>query len=110
MRAPRWPAGAAAVAGCAAAAGAGVMPARCIAAAASATLGTWIVEPSTTLAVSGRPLYAATARVVKLLAAAIVHSVSPGATTCGTAAPAGAAAISVQVRASVIARRIETDM
>src|ERR687897_1675741 len=50
-----------------------------------------IVEPSTTWASSERPLYAATVRVVRLLAAAIDHRVSPGVTTCGTAAAAGAA-------------------
>src|SRR3954447_20225287 len=50
-----------------------------------------MVLPSTTCEVSERPLNAATVRVVRLLAAAIDHSVSPGCTTCGTAAPAGAA-------------------
>src|SRR3954454_8116168 len=49
------------------------------------------VEPSTTCEFSDNPLNAATVRVVRLLAAAIDHSVSPGCTTCGTAAPAGAA-------------------
>ena len=47
--------------------------------------------PSTTCEFSDSPLNAATVRVVRLLAAAIDHSVSPGCTTCGTAAPAGAA-------------------
>src|SRR4051794_15874561 len=63
---------------------AGVMPARWSAVRPSATDGIWIVEPSTTGEVSLRPLAAATVRVVKLLAAAIDHSVSPGPTTCGT--------------------------
>src|SRR4051812_44265457 len=49
------------------------------------------VEPSTTCEFSDNPLYAATVRVVRLLAAAIDHSVSPGCTTCGTAALEGAA-------------------
>ena len=52
-----------------------------------------IVEPSTTWGSSDRPLKAATVRVVRLFAAAIDHSVSPGCTTCGTAADAGAAGI-----------------
>src|SRR3954452_9511740 len=47
-----------------------------------------IVRPSTTCEFSDRPLKAATVRVVRLFAAAIDHSVSPGWTTCGTAAPA----------------------
>src|SRR3954470_22211881 len=50
-----------------------------------------IVLPSTTCELSDRPLKAATVRVVRLLAAAIDHSVSPGCTVCGTAAPEGAA-------------------
>ena len=50
-----------------------------------------IVLPSTTCEFSDRPLKAATVRVVRLFAAAIDHSVSPGCTTCGTAALAGAA-------------------
>src|SRR3954469_24076756 len=50
-----------------------------------------MVLPSTTCEFSERPLNAATVRVVRLLAAAIDHSVSPGCTTCGTAALAGAA-------------------
>src|SRR3954452_24745133 len=49
------------------------------------------VDPSTTWLFSDRPLKAATVRVVRLLAAAIDHSVSPGCTVCGTAAWAGAA-------------------
>src|SRR3954452_8133321 len=49
------------------------------------------VEPRTTCEFSDNPLYAATVRVVRLLAAAIDHSVSPGCTTCGTAALEGAA-------------------
>jgi hypothetical protein len=48
------------------------------AAAASASEGIWIVVPATTCAVSGSPLAAASERVVKLLAAAIDQSVSPG--------------------------------
>src|SRR5437773_10587185 len=55
-------------------------------------VGTRIVEPSTTLAVSGSPLKAATVRVVRLLRAAIDQRVSPGWTVTETAAPAGAAA------------------
>src|SRR4051812_31243302 len=47
-----------------------------------------IVRPSTTCELSDRPLKAATVRVVRLFAAAIDHSVSPGWTTCGTAADA----------------------
>src|SRR3954471_13319151 len=54
-------------------------------------VGTITVEPSTTCEFSDRPLKAATVRVVRLLAAAIDHSVSPDCTTCGTAALAGAA-------------------
>src|SRR3954447_12499138 len=50
-----------------------------------------MVAPSTTCASSDSPLKAATVRVVRLLAAAIDHSVSPGCTVCGTAAEAGAA-------------------
>src|SRR3954454_15819608 len=50
-----------------------------------------IVEPSTSCELSESPLKAATVRVVRLLAAAIDQSVSPGCTTCGTAALAGAA-------------------
>src|SRR3954466_11705510 len=75
------------------AAGAGVIPARCNAAAPSATDGIWIVEPRTTGDVSLRPLAAATERVVKLFAAAIDHRLSPGWTTCGTLAPAAAGKI-----------------
>src|SRR4051794_6294307 len=50
-----------------------------------------MVLPSTTCEVSERPLNAATVRVVRLLAAAIDHSVSPDCTVCGTAALEGAA-------------------
>ena len=64
---------------------------RASAAAASASDGIWIVLPTTTWASSGRPLAAARVRVVKLLAAAIDHSVSPGWTVWGTAAVAGVA-------------------
>ena len=53
-----------------------------------------IVEPRTTWWSSDTPLKAATVLVVRLLAAAIDHSVSPGCTVCGTAADAGAAGIS----------------
>ena len=49
------------------------------------------VEPRTTCASSESPLKAATVRVVRLFAAAMDHSVSPGCTVCGTAADAGAA-------------------
>ena len=59
-----------------------------------------IVEPSTTCAFSDRPLKAATVRVVRLFAAAIDHSVSPGCTVCGTAADAGAAGISKAMKNS----------
>src|SRR4051795_12965786 len=52
-----------------------------------------IVRPSTTWEFSDRPLKAATVLVVRLFAAAIDHSVSPGCTVCGTAADAGAAGI-----------------
>src|SRR5690242_3065117 len=51
------------------------------------------------------PLNAATVRVVRLLAAAIDHSVSPGCTTCGTAAPAGAASNRAKRRANRGERR-----
>jgi hypothetical protein len=61
------------------------------AAAASCSEGIWIVLPATTWASSGRPFAAASERVVKLLAAAIENSVSPGCTVCGTLAAAGAA-------------------
>src|SRR6478672_5184678 len=57
-----------------------------------------IVEPSTTCEFSDRPLKAATVRVVRLFAAAIVHSVSPGCTVWGTAAAAGAAGTSRAMR------------
>src|SRR5919108_2444445 len=88
-------AGAAAVVGAAGVAGAAVAAGAvpCNVAAPSATVGTWIVEPRTTWASSGRPLYAATVRVVRLFAAAIDHSVSPGWTVCATEAAAGAAGI-----------------
>src|SRR4051794_1551124 len=46
------------------------------------------VLPSTTCELSERPLKAATVRVVRLFAAAIDHSVSPGWTTWETAADA----------------------
>ena len=46
--------------------------------------------PITTFAVSDRPFEAASARVVRLLAAAIDQRVSPDSTVWGTAAPAGA--------------------
>jgi hypothetical protein len=59
-----------------------------------------IVRPTTTCAVSGSPFAAARARVVKLLAAAIDHSVSPSCTVCGTAAVAGAAPSSVSATAA----------
>src|SRR5919205_3844977 len=59
-----------------------------------------IVEPSTTLEFSDRPLNAATVRVVRLFAAAIDHSVSPGCTTCGAAADAVAAGISRAIRST----------
>src|SRR5919199_3650846 len=57
-----------------------------------------IVLPSTTCELSDRPLNAATVRVVRLFAAAIDHSVSPGCTVCGAAADAGAAGISRAIR------------
>src|SRR5690349_5864862 len=69
------------------------MPAFCSAAAPSAIEGIWIVEPRTTGEFSLSPLAAATERVVKLLAAAIDHSVSPGWTTCGMLALAEAGKI-----------------
>jgi hypothetical protein len=61
-------------------------PCAARAAFASATVGTLIVCPKTTCASGDRPLAAASARVVRLLAYAIVHSVSPGRTTCGMTA------------------------
>src|SRR3954470_13412725 len=48
------------------------------------SLGIWIVWPVTTCDVSDSPLAAASARVVKLLAAAIDQRVSPGCTVCAT--------------------------
>src|SRR5436305_692657 len=59
-----------------------------------------IVCPATTDEVSLRPFAAASARVVKLFAAAIDHSVSPGWTTCGTPAEAGVAVITHARRAT----------
>src|SRR5688500_6188501 len=53
-----------------------------------------IVEPRTTWWSSDTQLKAATVLVVRLFAAAIDHSVSPGCTVWGTAAEAGAAGIS----------------
>src|SRR5215211_2281519 len=73
--------------------------------AASPSLGIQIVCPRTTLAVSGRPLAAASERVVKLFAAAIDQSVSPGPTVCATRAQAGAASISVSVAARAAIRK-----
>src|SRR3954452_21704146 len=58
-----------------------------------------MVRPSTTWLSSERPLYAATVRVVRLLAAAIVHSVSPGCTTCATSADAVAGAAQARAMA-----------
>src|SRR5256885_10060471 len=51
-----------------------------------------MVRPATTFESTDSPLYAATVRVVRLLAAAIDQSVSPGLTVWGSAAPAGVAA------------------
>src|SRR3954466_2502241 len=65
--------------------------------AASATLGTFSVVPAITAESSERPLAAAKARVVKLLAAAIDHRVSPGWTTWGTAAGEGLAATAMNM-------------
>src|SRR5215211_1014521 len=73
--------------------------------AASPSLGIQIVCPRTTLAVSGRPLAAASERVVKLFAAAIDQTVSPGPTVCATRAQAGAASISVSVAARAAIRK-----
>src|SRR3954447_10330420 len=64
-----------------------------------------MVLPSTTCELSDSPLYAATVRVVRLLAAAIDHRVSPGCTTCGTAAPAGATNTRAKRRANRVKRR-----
>src|SRR3954467_2290290 len=64
-----------------------------------------IVEPSTTCELSESPLKAATVRVVRLLAAAIDHSVSPGCTVCGTAALAGTAAKRAKTTANSGIRR-----
>src|SRR5437764_14086351 len=66
--------------------------APCSAAEASATVGIFSVVPATTAESSVSPLAAASARVVKLLAAAIPHSVSPDWTTCGTEPAAGVTA------------------
>src|SRR4051795_3384216 len=74
------------------------MPAFWRAEEPSTVLGTMIVLPRTTCAFSDRPLKAATVRVVRLLAAAIDHRVSPGATTCGTAAPALAGAAATRAK------------
>src|SRR3954447_8406872 len=65
------------------------------------------VLPSTTCELSERPLKAATVRVVRLFAAAIDHSVSPGLTTWGTAAPAveGARIVIANSTAQVKVRR-----
>src|SRR4249919_3593041 len=71
--------------------GLGIIPAACMAAVASATVGILIVVPSSTALFYDSPFAAASARVEKLLAAAIDHSVSPGRTMCGTDACAGAA-------------------
>src|SRR4051794_1724817 len=67
----------------------------CSAEAAWYSLGIWIVWPVTTWAVSASPLAAASDRVVKLLAAAIDQSVSPGWTVCATNALDVAGASSV---------------
>src|SRR3954469_18108927 len=83
---------------------AGVMPALWRAVEASEMLGTWIVLPSTTFEFSDRPFAAASARVEKLLAAAIDQSDSPGCTTCGTLAATGPAATRPVMRARPNAR------
>src|SRR5256885_1704980 len=70
----------------------GTMPARWSAAEPSATDGIWIVPPRTTLASGESPLAAARVRVVRLLAAAIDQSVSPGPTVWATLAVAAGAA------------------
>src|SRR5215204_373918 len=62
------------------------------AAAAWYSLGICTVCPATTCAVSGTPFAAASDRVVKLLAAAIDQSVSPGWTVWATDASAAAGA------------------
>src|SRR3954464_5485679 len=56
------------------------------------------VLPSTTCELSDRPLKAATVRVVRLLAAAIDHRVSPGWTVCGTVAEAVAGSARVAAK------------
>src|SRR3954452_19858452 len=61
------------------------------------TLGTLNVVPAITAEASDRPLAAAKARVVKLLAAAIDHRVSPGWTTWGADAAAGVAATAMNM-------------
>jgi hypothetical protein len=58
-------------------------------AAASSSEGIQIVWPRITFAVPGRPSAAASARLVRLLAAAIDQSVSPGPTVWATWAAAG---------------------
>src|SRR3954452_15666515 len=63
------------------------------------------VEPSTTCEFSDSPLNAATVRVVRLLAAAIDQSVSPGCTVRGTAALAGAAMKRAKRAANRVKRR-----
>src|SRR3954454_10908226 len=87
-------AGAAADGAVATGAAAGAPPS---AADASATLGTLNVVPAITAEPSDRPLAAAKARVVKLLAAAIDHRLSPGWTTWGTDAAAGLAATAMNM-------------
>src|SRR3954453_20599094 len=62
--------------------------ADCRAMAASVTVGSWMVEPTTIWASSDRPLAAAKARVVMFWAAASDHRVSPGATVWATPAEA----------------------
>src|SRR3954452_14689696 len=74
------------------------------AAEASDTDGTVIVLPSTTFESSERPFATAKACVVKLFAAAIDQSDSPGWTTCDTPAAAGEAATRPVVNASTRAR------
>src|SRR3954447_1409816 len=76
------------------------MPRAVSADAASETLGIVTVLPRTTCESSDKPFAAASERVVKLFAAAIDHRLSPGWTTWGTPAEAGAAAPSATTRAA----------
>src|SRR3954453_3051730 len=64
-----------------------------------------MVDPSAACASGEMPLNAASAGVYRLLAAAIDHSVSPGCTVCGTAAPAELAAMAGTATAAIVSFR-----